>query len=137
MQKITMTTISYPDCTLGRLAIDGFQCFTLELPWRNNIANISCVPEGTYTFFKRNSPTNGRVLELKNVKDRTFIQIHAGNFTSHTEGCILVGNDIKFLDDDSIPDVVNSKHTLDVLLGLAGKVGEITIKRFGEYHATN
>jgi len=26
----------------------GFACFTLELPWRGNRPNVSCIPPGTY-----------------------------------------------------------------------------------------
>lgn len=106
------------DCTLGRLSYGTFQCFTLELADLNNTTGISCIPEGTYKAFKRNSPTNGNCIELKGVPDRTYIQIHSGNYTKNILGCILVGDSIKFLDTDSIPDVTNSRATLDKLLNL-------------------
>ena len=68
------------------------------------------------------------VLELLDVFGRTFIQIHSGNFTRQTKGCILVGDGIKWLDDDGTPDVTNSKNTLAKLLSLAGSMGEIHIR---------
>ena len=117
------------DCTLGRLSIDGFQCFTLELPDLSNQKNISCIPEGEYDYFFRVSSRNGNVLELNNVPDRTYIQIHSGNFTRQVKGCMLVGSSVKFIDSDSIPDVSNSRDTLSKLIDKAGISGIILIRR--------
>ena len=129
MPEITLKTVSYDDCTIGRLWCGEFQCMTLELPWLNNAKNVSCIPAGTYRYNFRLSPKNGPVLELKAVKDRTYIQIHAGNFTSQIEGCILVGDGLKDINSDSITDVTNSKTTLKKLLDIAGDSGFITIDR--------
>ena len=118
-----------PDCTLGRLKINGFQCFTLELPDLNNEKNISCIPEGEYKYFLRENSKNGTVLELIATGPRTNIQIHAGNFTRQIKGCILVGDSVKFIDSDTIPDVSNSRNTLKKLLLEAGESGAITIRR--------
>lgn len=115
------------DCTLGRLSLGDFHCFTLELPWLHNRANVSCITPGTYEYFFRNSNKNKAVLELRNVEDRSFIQIHAGNYTSQIEGCILVGDSIRHLNGDSIPDVANSAETLKKLLAIAGTKGYLTI----------
>jgi len=115
------------DCTMGRLKIDDFQCFTLELPWLNNQNDISCIPPGTYEYFLRNSPHNGAVLELRDVEDRTYVQIHSGNYTSQILGCILVGDSIKWLNADEIPDVTNSVNTKRRLLAIAGSSGHIII----------
>lgn len=135
--SITIDSMLQGDCTIGRMTVNNntlgaFQCFTLELPWLNNITNISCIPAGTYKYKFRNSPSNGRVLELQDVEGRTYIQIHAGNFTRQILGCILVGESITFLDGDDIPDVTNSRNTLALVLQYAGKEGTITINRYGE-----
>jgi hypothetical protein len=116
------------DCTLGRLRVGGFQCFTLELPWLENQRGISCVPKGKYKAFKRQSPKNGSVIEFENVPDRSNIQIHSGNFTRQIEGCVLVGSSIAFLDSDTTPDVASSKVTLDKLLALLPDKFEVTIE---------
>lgn len=129
MEEINLATWSQDDCTLGRLSYDEFQCFTLELPWLENEQGVSCIPEGRYLAFKRKSPKNGLVLELESVPNRTFIQIHAGNYTRQIEGCILVGDSIKFLDKDAIPDVTNSKRTLDKLLDVVPERVYINITR--------
>ena len=115
------------DCVLGRLSINEFHFFTLELPWLENRGNVSCIPAGTYEYFARKSHKNGNVLELRGVEDRKYIQIHAGNYTSQILGCILVGDGIKYLNNDSIPDITNSKNTLKKVLQLAGSEGHIII----------
>lgn len=114
-------------CTLGILSCGTFQCFTLELPDLGNQPDVSSIPTGKYDYYFRVSPSNGSVLELRNVPNRTYIQIHSGNFSSQTHGCILVGDSIKFLNNDSVPDITNSKSTLSKLLNHAGTAGVIEI----------
>lgn len=113
----------FDDCTLGRLSCGKFHCFTLELVDKNNIKSISCIPKGTYRAFRRISPKNGLVIEFIGVPDRSNIQIHAGNFTSQIEGCILVGKSITYLNSDAVPDVTESKNTLVQLLKLLPQDG--------------
>lgn len=115
------------DCTLGRLKLGSFQCFTLELPWLNNTSKKSCIPEGEYQYETYQSPKHGDVLLLKNVPDRTFIEVHAGNYTRQILGCILPGEGILFMDSDTIPDVSSSGDTLKKILALAGNSGTIKI----------
>ena len=106
-----------PQCTLGVLTVGDFRCFTLELPMLDNAPNVSCIyAAGGFRGYKHFSPNNGDVIAIDNVMDRTHIQLHAGNYTRNVRGCILVGESIKFLDGDNIPDVTNSKDTLKKLL---------------------
>jgi len=104
------------DCTVGRLVYGDFQCFTLELPYKDNKQNESCIPPTTYIGRKHLSQKNGNVIAINNVIGRTGIQIHVGNYTRQIEGCILVGDSVKFLDGDCVPDVTNSSKTLKELL---------------------
>lgn len=113
---LTLKRWYHDDCTIGRLKVGAFQCFTLELPDKNNQPFVSCIPEGEYMIDFYDSPKHGRVLLLHSVPHRQMIEIHAGNYTRQIEGCILVGDSVKWLDDDSIPDVTNSKATLEKLL---------------------
>ena len=81
--------------TLGEIKVVAdttFSCSALELPWRDNTRNISCIPVGQYRASMVNSPRNGRVYELAEVPGRGHIQFHAGNFLSDTEGCVLLGD---------------------------------------------
>lgn len=70
------------------------QCSTLELDWKNNKVERSCIPIGSYQVRKHNSPKFGKVFKVLRVPKRTHILIHAGNFTMDTTGCILVGETI-------------------------------------------
>lgn len=126
---LELNTWTQEDCTLGRLTYGDFKCFTLELPWFDNQTGVSCVPAGIYDAVKYVSPSKGDVVLLKDVEGRTWIEIHAGNYTRQIRGCILVGDGIKHLDSDNIPDVTNSKATLiDLLEALPDKV-QISIGR--------
>lgn len=100
---------------------------TLELPWLNNQTGVSCIPEGEYTWFKRESPANGLVIELEDVPNRTYIQMHRGNFTRDIRGCILAGEQHKEIDGDGIIDVTKSGDTMDYLLNLLPETGTIKI----------
>lgn len=83
--------------TFGQL-VDEEQtviCLTLELPWRDNEHDASCIPAGTYTAHRRHSPKHGYDLfELSGVPDRSNIELHIGNTTADTEGCILLGSNL-------------------------------------------
>lgn len=65
--------------------------YTLELPWKENQKDISCIPEGVYECRRKESIRFGGCYELLNVPDRSNILIHAGNTPEHTHGCILLG----------------------------------------------
>ena len=130
---IEIETISYDDVTMGRLTCGEFQCFTLELPWRDNEQNVSCIPEGKYAYYKRYSPSKSRnVLGIQDVEGRTDVQIEPANFSYQLRGCIAVGDAIKFLDGDTTPDVTNANLTLDRLLKVCGDSGTLHIRRHGQ-----
>lgn len=110
--------------TLGILQVfDGltkvFECKTLELPNKNNQKSISCIPIGTYTVIPFNSPSKGKCFLLKDVPNRSMIEIHKGNFYTDILGCILVGSKFTDINNDGLLDVVSSGTTLDKLLDLA------------------
>lgn len=80
---------------LGHLSLPGIQGFwegyTVERPWKNNKPHISCIQAGVYEAFTRVSPTNGKVIELKDVPGRSHIQLHIANWAWQLEGCIGPG----------------------------------------------
>jgi hypothetical protein len=79
-------------CTRGALIIDGhYVCMTLELPWRENNPNVSCIPTGVYTCRRIVSPHFGETFEITGVPRRSHILFHAGNKPEDTEGCVLTG----------------------------------------------
>jgi len=128
--EITIQTWKRRNCTLGIITYGEFRAFTLELPWLDNKGNVSCIPAGVYEAKKYMSPSKKSiVLMLEDVPGRSYIQIHAGNYTRQIQGCILVGDSIKFLDTDNTPDVTNSGETLAKLLKLVPEKITVNIER--------
>ena len=90
-----------------------FDCKTIELAWKNNSRNISCVPSGFYEIVFEKSPKFRRYLwELKGVPNRSEAKIHVANYYTQIEGCIGVGDMHIDINADGIPDVRNSRNTL-------------------------
>lgn len=104
--------------TFGVLTYQEFKCFTLELPWRDNQSNISCIPADSYPTVIRVSPRFGQVYWVKEVPNRSFILIHSGNwagdiakgYKSHVNGCILLGKRMGLLANQLA--VLNSRITV-------------------------
>ncbi len=88
---------------------------TLELPNLDNAKSISCIPTGKYKVVKRFSEKYGHHFWVIGVKGRSMILIHSGNYHTQTQGCILVGSEHKYLNQDNALDIVNSKMTMNVL----------------------
>lgn len=100
MMEITLTRETSSDHgTLGRLTGPGINLHTIELPWRDNAPNLSCIPAGEYHCELVRSPRFGRVYHVKDVPGRSHVLIHSGNYAgdstkgwrTHSHGCILPG----------------------------------------------
>lgn len=76
--------------TNGTITYQGRHiCHTIELPDRNNIPRISCIPEGRYKLQKRQYPRHGEQIGIPNVLNREAILIHpANNALKELLGCI-------------------------------------------------
>lgn len=62
---------------------------TIELPWRNNMRRVSCIPEGRYKLRKRYTVKFGWHCWVENVPGRDGILIHAFNDAlQESKGCI-------------------------------------------------
>lgn len=87
---ITICRSYFPTGTNGRLYINGaFQCYTIELPWLNNMPQHSCIPEGDYFLAMRFSRKFGTHLLVRNIDSRDLILIHpANNAFRELKGCI-------------------------------------------------
>lgn len=81
--------------TFGQLidaASEQRVCVTLELPWKDNHHDTSCIPVGLYAAHRRTSPKRGyELFELDSVPDRSNIEMHVGNLPHDSLGCILLG----------------------------------------------
>ncbi len=100
----------YDEVIIGSISFErdgreAYRSHTLELPWRNNERNVSCVPAGTYELLKRDFGKYYEAykrrwnhqfsLQVDEVPDRGDILIHTGNTADHTRGCILVGDAVR------------------------------------------
>lgn len=76
--------------TNGSLYLDGvLVCHTIELPWRDNMPNKSCIPEGVYPLTLRQTLKRGQHLLVSNVPKRSLILLHpANNALKELKGCI-------------------------------------------------
>ena len=103
---------SEKDSTLGMLMLvddetdkKDFLCFTLEDEKRETkVYGETRIPEGTYQieyrkeggyhnkYTKRFPNIHRGMLHITNVPNFEYILIHCGNDTSHTHGCLLVGD---------------------------------------------
>ena len=71
-------------CSKGKII-----CHSIELPWKDNLVNRSCIPEGRYEVQKRHSERWKHHLILKDVEGRSFILFHpANNALKELRGCI-------------------------------------------------
>lgn len=92
--------------------------YVIEPPDKNNANNISRIPEGEYKAEFRTSPKYGKHIHILDVHSRSFILIHAGNYYTNTEGCLIVGYDFADINHDGLNDVTRSKNFLKDMLSL-------------------
>jgi hypothetical protein len=100
---------------------------SLELSWKNNSRNISCIPKGTYTIIKRTSAKFGTHLHVLEVQDRSYILIHKGNYYTDIRGCILIGMDLKEINNDKEIDVINSTKAMKKLIEMMPNKSKLKI----------
>lgn len=82
MEALTVRLVREPSTdegTFGRLSFGPHRCFSIELPWRNNRRQRSCIPPGVYRCAIVQSPRFGRVYGVANVPGRSHVLIHSAN----------------------------------------------------------
>ena len=120
------------DGTIGKFELTGVNTvlmtgYTLESAGPDTTARGKDrrIPAGLYSVVWHKSPKFNRVVPVlynEQVPKDRYIEIHAGNYPKHTEGCILVG---KWANDEG---VFESKATLEALLSfIQGKDLEVEI----------
>jgi hypothetical protein len=112
----------YPEGTNGKILYKGrLLVYTIELPWKNNLAGVSCIPEGIYDLVSGWSPKFGRHLQIMHVSGRELILMHPANEALlELKGCIAP---VRFLSgagkgNRSSPALCGMK----ILMGLVGIV---------------
>jgi len=96
MKKIKLNRlISNGSYTVGYIVIKlndkKETLYTLELPYKNNERNISCIPKGLYALSVYSSPKFQTALKIHDVLNRSGILIHPLNTLKETKGCIGLG----------------------------------------------
>jgi len=121
MKAKLIRTTYHKDYTLGTLFVydadnkEVAHVETLELPWKENKPNISCIPPDIYKVVQRYSKKFGRHFHLLDVSGRTWILIHPANFVSELRGCIAPGLKHKDIDGDDKIDVTSSRKAMAIL----------------------
>ncbi len=87
---LVLTRTYFPEGTNGILTYKGkIICTAIELPWKDNLCQVSCIPEGEYFLEKRYSMRFGWHLEIMDVPSRKLILFHpANNALKELQGCI-------------------------------------------------
>lgn len=114
-----------PNYTIGRFYLDGkLICNTLEDTCRDGGVKIpkeTCIPTNgckingktaplRYPVLMTYSPKYGRIMPLiDRVPDFQGIRIHSGNDNTHTEGCLLLG------ENTQVGKVLNSKYWVEIV----------------------
>lgn len=107
LPKVTIYRIRSESGDAGTFGVlktpSGFECYTGELPERDNKSGISCIPVGTYKCSQRFSEKHKKnVYGIEEVPGRSDCEIHSGNFCgdvtkglkSDVLGCIILGRAI-------------------------------------------
>ena len=105
----------YPSGTNGRIFYEGrLMMYTIELPWKDNHTQVSCIPEGRYELVKRWSPKFNRHLLVMNVPQRENILIHPANDAmQELKGCIAP---VSFL--TGVGKGLRSRNAMETLISL-------------------
>lgn len=100
LPHLKLHRLALPYCSIGVLSdvhkeSHQISFFTLELPYKGNFRDVSCITSGEYLvlpdlFGKYQN------FRIENVNNRSNIEFHAGNYVSDTKGCILVGNSLNY-----------------------------------------
>lgn len=99
--------------TLGFLDIDRKLFPTVELPWKDNEKQHSCIPTGTYLVSKRFTEHLKSHFILHDVQGRDGVCIHAANYSRQLLGCIAPGQGTHVdIDGDGLKDVAHSQAAM-------------------------
>jgi hypothetical protein len=87
---LALKRVYFPNGTNGQIECNGkIICNTIELPWKNNEKQVSCIPEGKYLLEKRYSAKFKSHVEIMQVPNRGAILFHpANNALKELNGCI-------------------------------------------------
>ena len=120
MELLLQRNKSGKNATISPLLVDGeFECYILEDVVREikgrpvnewKVFGETAIPEGRYQVIITMSPRfNKKLPLLMDVPGFVGVRVHSGNFSTHTEGCLITGQNIVG------ESVTKSKAALDKL----------------------
>lgn len=118
------------ELTLGIFFLNEKPSFiSLELPWKNNESQVSCIPIGEYLCVRRKASANitadiGEAFEIKSVPNRSDILIHVANYPKEIKGCVAIGMRWGW----NLEGVFDSKLAFKSLMKTLQGINECTIK---------
>jgi hypothetical protein len=137
----TLPRVYLPTETLGSIYSPNGEivCKTMELPWKDNKQNKSCIPEGVY-IVKKMPPGFGRkygYFRFKSVPGRNMnkvlnmstILMHRISLVSGLLGCIGVGGRFADLNSDGVLDMADSGKKLQWMYENLPDEFQLTIKK--------
>lgn len=137
MFNFVLSRIYYKGGTNGIITLNGRKiCYTIELPWKENQMQISCIPVGKYLITREYSlKFKLHIFRLDSVVGRSDILIHpANNAIDELHGCIapvtlLTGQgkglqSKKALDSFSIHYLVKNLYSKETYLDIRGDFKE-------------
>ena len=121
METITLERFAYtPWGVFGRLVYGDFRAFTVERPWLDNKAQVSCIPDGEYQLQWYDSPKFGPTWAVigdtvslfpEPGKARASVLIHPANTMDDLMGCIGLGSTLGTVNGKW--GVLNSRGTVE------------------------
>ena len=137
MKRITLERVYLQAETLGSIYdSDGTLLVkTMELPWKDNQHNVSCIPEGVYKKVKKEPYTEKHPyphFRIYDVPNRNGILIHLVTRVQQLLGCVGVGSAFKDLNNDGVPDMIGSSIALNALYNKMPDEFELEIKEKGK-----
>lgn len=108
MERIILERLETSDQgTFGKIRVGNDTFYSLELPWRDNSSNVSCIPAGVYECrYTMSAHFKRRLYLVDEVNGRTGIRIHSANlagdatlgFKKQLNGCIALGMNFGVMD---------------------------------------
>lgn len=103
---------------------------TLELPWRNNMEDISCIDGGEYSLsLHYRKDKHVWVVKLEDKNDRTLINIEIANEVSELKGCAALGKGL----DPKTENILNSGEAVQQLVSFMEIISSLDFWQFDLY----
>lgn len=120
----------FPWVTVGEITVVGtsFRGATLELPWRDNQPDVSCILHGVYKIVRdtfRGKYVNYRIVD---VPGRESVEIHRGNTLNDTRGCPLIGTSVMLKTSTEYAYLSESARAFEAWMVAMGGAQEATLE---------